>query len=83
MKKIVFLILVTGFTVSSCMKSKTCTCTTPGTSDVYELTTKKTNSKSEMKKFEDKCKNAVLTITTTDGSGNSTQLTYTDMCVLS
>lgn len=66
--------------LSSCMKTKTCTCTYPDSNDVYSVTSKKTNSKKDLKDFEDKCKNQKLSITTEDGFGNSTQTIYSDVC---
>ncbi|MES2760688.1 MAG: hypothetical protein V4677_00720 [Bacteroidota bacterium] len=68
------------FIFSSCMKTKTCTCTYPGTDEVYSVNSKKTNSKRELKDFEDKCKNEKLSITTEDGFGNYDQVIYSDVC---
>jgi hypothetical protein len=78
----IILILVSSMVLffSSCMKTKTCTCTYPGTSEVYSGSSKKTNSKRELKEFEEACKNEKLLVTTSDGNGNTTETIYTDVC---
>ena len=68
------------FIFSSCMKTKTCTCTYPDSDEVYSVTSKKTNSKRDLKDFEDKCKSAKLAVTMDDGFGNSTQTIYSNVC---
>ncbi len=55
MKKIIFMGVVLGFSLTSCMKSKTCTCK-DGAGNVGFQQTKKTNSKKDLQKFEDDCK---------------------------
>lgn len=80
MKVILTLVSSLVLMFSSCMKTKTCTCTYPGTSDVYSGSSKKSNSKRELKEFEDACKNEKLVVTTSDGNGNSTETVYSDVC---
>ena len=67
---------------SSCMKTRTCTCSYPDSGEVYAMTSKKTNSKKDIKDFEDKCKAAKLVVTTESTSSGTSQTAYSDVCKL-
>lgn len=55
MKKTILFLAAVCLMCTSCLKSKTCTCKTES-GDVFYEATKKTNNKSDLKKFEDECK---------------------------
>lgn len=80
MKVQLAIVTITILMFSSCMKTKTCTCTYPDSNEVYSVTSKQTNSKKDLKTFEDQCKNQKLSVTTEDGFGNSNQTIYSDVC---
>ncbi|MBL7909515.1 MAG: hypothetical protein JNJ41_00505 [Bacteroidia bacterium] len=64
MKKAIFTLAITTLTMTSCLKSRTCTCK-DGSGTVVSQTTTKTN-KSGIKQFEDDCnKKKVSSGTTT------------------
>ena len=64
MKKTIFALAITMFTMTSCLKTRTCTCKDSSGTIVLQTTTK--TNKSGIKQFEDDCNKKKV------ASGNTT-----------